>query len=281
MKSTDYKSGWITTAWIEIQSNTSYSAYSEFKDNSSGLKLEKVALFVSRQNFKHRGNETDELLVYNRETTPEEYMSVWSEYDNKPDSNSVMIGQIQPHELCAYLPYKAEVKTPYGQSRVVSFCTETETVNIGQEEEFRLADVKLLLRPLSDLIKGIEHNGEKFVPLAFLAEINFGGNYIFPERVFEGDHVYRHYFVGRGDTGGCEPEYTYGSVCLEYNNYYNSFIVSEEGDSMTHCHDLNQLKLIQQLHEWHFDTFNLIGRGLAERKIEQCFDSSEARNNSR
>lgn len=179
-----------------------------------------------------------------------------------------MKDQIQPHELCAYLPYQVDVNTPYGQSRVVSFCTETETVNIGQEEEFIVDDVKLILYHPEYLTKEIDHNGNMFVPIVELAKKSFGTNYISPLRIFEGDSVCRHYFIGRGDTGGCDPEYRYGTVCFEYDNYYNSFIVSEEGELMTHCHDLNQMHLIRKLHEWHFDTFDLIGRGLAERKGE-------------
>lgn len=81
MKNTDRKTGWITSAWVENKANTTYAFYNEFKDESTGKKLDKFSLFVSKVNFKHRGNETDELLCYNRESTPEEFINVWNEWD--------------------------------------------------------------------------------------------------------------------------------------------------------------------------------------------------------
>lgn len=79
---TDFKTGWSEKAWIEIKKTSCYGFISEFKCKESGKKLEAESLFVSKTNFKHRGNETDELYFYNRESTPDKYMSVWDEWDN-------------------------------------------------------------------------------------------------------------------------------------------------------------------------------------------------------
>lgn len=94
MTNTDYKTGWTITAWIESKSDTTYAYYSDFKDKATGKKLDKVSLFVSKTNFKHRGNDTDELICYNRESTPEKYSKVWERYDEEVESAKEEIRQI-------------------------------------------------------------------------------------------------------------------------------------------------------------------------------------------
>lgn len=61
MEKTDFKTGWSTHAWIEVKKTSTYSFINEFKCDVSGEKLDEECLLVSRTNFKHRGNETDEL----------------------------------------------------------------------------------------------------------------------------------------------------------------------------------------------------------------------------
>lgn len=94
MENTDYKTGWITTAWIEVKKNSTFAFINEFKCDKSGKKLEAECLLVSRVNFKHRGNETDELYKYNRDTTPDEYASVWEDWDEIKESKKEEIRQI-------------------------------------------------------------------------------------------------------------------------------------------------------------------------------------------
>ena|SRR5699024_81685 len=94
MKNTDFKTGWSIEAWVEVKKNSTYAFIDEFKCDKSGEKLEEECLLVSRTNFKHRGNETDELYKYNRETTPSEYASVWEEWDEIKASKTEEIKQI-------------------------------------------------------------------------------------------------------------------------------------------------------------------------------------------
>jgi hypothetical protein len=82
MKSIDYKTGWSIVAWIEVKSISTY-CYEDFKCHNSGKKLQKESLFVSKTNFKHRGDETDELYCYNRDSTPTEFMDIWNQYDEQ------------------------------------------------------------------------------------------------------------------------------------------------------------------------------------------------------
>jgi hypothetical protein len=81
MESTDFKTGWSIKAWIEVKKNSTFSFIDEFKCHLSGSKLEAEFLMVSKTNFKHRGNETDELYSYNRHTTPSEYADAWDSWD--------------------------------------------------------------------------------------------------------------------------------------------------------------------------------------------------------
>ena len=81
MENTNFKTGWSIKAWIEVKKNSTFAFINEFKCDASGKKLETECLLVSRTNFKHRGNETDELYKYNRASAPDEYTSVCLEWD--------------------------------------------------------------------------------------------------------------------------------------------------------------------------------------------------------
>jgi hypothetical protein len=81
MENTVFKTGWSTKAWIEVKKGSTFAFINDFKCDASGKKLEEESLFVSKTNFKHRGNETDELHKYNRDSTPDEYASVWEDWD--------------------------------------------------------------------------------------------------------------------------------------------------------------------------------------------------------
>ena len=63
--------------------------------------------------------------------------------------------------LASYLEHGLKVKNH------VNNITELTVGNLGHYLELQ---VKPILRPLSDLTKGIEHNGEKFVPLISIVE---------------------------------------------------------------------------------------------------------------
>jgi hypothetical protein len=107
-------------------------------------------------------------------------------------------------------------------------------------------DLKPILRPLSDLTKEIEVDGNKFIPIIELACLNgaFGND---KDRLYVEEKYFRSeneivYFVNY-HTGGDEDDYilsiSYGSIwCTGY-------------------------QIVQKLFEWHFDVFGLIDQGLA------------------
>lgn len=128
----------------------------------------------------------------------------------------------------AYLPYKINwfVDFEDGDTAVYEmmglftdsgdiYLDEYET-NVDSEKK-----CKPILRPLSDLTKEIEHNGEKFVPVEFL----------------NSELITIDYFE---DT--------------DHYEYLMSWI-----NSVDKSHHINFLPfgLIQKLLEWHFDIFNL------------------------
>lgn len=109
-----------------------------------------------------------------------------------------------------------------------------------------------ILRDLSCLTKEITHNGEKFIPLVELAKLNFGSNFISLEKVFSNDNPFIK-FLGRGDSGGDDHQYTFGSVFFGLNKQSFSFYSHEPTDDcVTHCDTIWQYKLIEWLLEHHF-----------------------------
>lgn len=78
---TDFETGWNECGWIEVKSVSTYAFIDRFRCKGSNEPLEEESLFIERKNFKHRGNETDELHCYNRANTPSKYMNIWKEWD--------------------------------------------------------------------------------------------------------------------------------------------------------------------------------------------------------
>ena len=132
--------------------------------------------------------------------------------------------------LAPYLPYEVtfefEVGKVYGDSKI-PFEMRNQTLRSGNID-LCINHGKLHLRPLSQLTKEIEHNGERFVPMDYLK--NFDGEY----------------FV--------EIEYD-NTVFLKDACDLNLFEISR-----------TDIGVINKLYEWHFDVFGLIEKGLALEK---------------
>lgn len=122
--------------------------------------------------------------------------------------------QLTIQEFSAYLPWEVNVSNHNysGIVKVTLFNAYDALIAIN-DNSFRL-----LLLPLSHLTKEIEHKGEKFVPIAYIADKYYTQDWVAKlERCIEDERWVYH---------------------LDYS-------------------------LILHLHEWHFDTFGLIDRGLA------------------
>jgi hypothetical protein len=90
-----------------------------------------------------------------------------------------------------------------------------------------------ILRPLSDLTREIEVNGEKFVPIVELARI-------------------KHPTFGMRNKFWYEDYPNYCTVC-DYTAMNIQVFKEDTG--------YNKFYIIQKLYQWHFDIFGLIQRG--------------------
>lgn len=78
--------------------------------------------------------------------------------------------KLEPKHLAPYLPYGLKMKADEG-----TMIYEAKGINISEQFwilikdrngfDCQISNIKPILRPLSDLTKEIEHNGEKFVPI--------------------------------------------------------------------------------------------------------------------
>ncbi|MGJ1360400.1 hypothetical protein ACR79K_27210 [Sphingobacterium siyangense] len=95
--------------------------------------------------------------------------------------------------LAPYLPYGVEVKTKDGIFKIVGWVNDIgiclDTIFYGANA---IPEYKLILRPLSDLTKEIEHNGEMFVPKEVLIDR-------YDLKFDEGDYFFLDYYC-IGDT---------------------------------------------------------------------------------
>lgn len=108
---------------------------------------------------------------------------------------------------------------------------------------FDINKCKLILRPMSDLTKEIEVNGEKFVPMEwFMKE--------YRPLIIKGKKIDRPICV----TGSLPKD----NLVANYKDWiapYFSFRAK--------IFEENEYQVIEQLFEWHFDVFGLIDKGLA------------------
>lgn len=156
------------------------------------------------------------------------------------------MNRISFEQLCAYLPYRVKAVDTYrNQIRTVVFNHSTydlTTVGINHlifHDGILINPHELILRPLSDLRETIIHDGKSFIPLVELIKL--------------------------------------GNPSFEFEGRYDDFEINEVGYPSAWCRlmatmsiAINHLLIndhphwvIKKLHEWHFDTFELIEKGLA------------------
>jgi len=151
--------------------------------------------------------------------------------------------KLELKHLSAYLPYGLKVRWAErpGNIKKETILTPSDYNWLTHKGYF-----KPILRPLSDLTKTIEINGEQLVPIDVLSEIS-------------------------GLQGGANRDLSkWESRCFEYDDENKSFKTTFYDSGLAHDyatkddrHVDNQLELFQKLYEWHFDVFNLIEQGLA------------------
>ena len=157
-----------------------------------------------------------------------------------------------------YIPYKLHCLTPkhrfkYGTQEVLlvtGISNNLDDLNIEflRDDDLEFSNtmkwVKPILRPLSDLTKEIEVNGEKFVPLIKLTEIS---------GIVLNDRFNRLYVKTYKD----DPQYIecYENTASQEDRLCISIFFPE----IFKC----EYWIVQKLFKWHFDCFDLIKNNLA------------------
>lgn len=151
--------------------------------------------------------------------------------------------------LAGYLPFKLKMQY-IGQGRPFRGTKKVEELNIQNIELLMFSNHrKPILRPLSDTTKEIEVNGVKFVPIIKLTKIAHG--YRFIEHVIVSDNFMNVDYFKYGEHFKFSISQGLKFINI-YNNSENKYIPIS-----------NLSKLLQKLHEWHFDIYGLIEKGLA------------------
>jgi hypothetical protein len=122
-------------------------------------------------------------------------------------------------------------------------------------EQIVFSDCFPILRPLSDLTKEIEHNGEKFVPIFELFKLindyhllDFDINYSEKNISFQIDDSWNHIM-------------TFNDIDLQFGYDENDFIFHLTESFRNYS--FNYIQMHEKLFEWKFDVFSLIENGLA------------------
>lgn len=148
--------------------------------------------------------------------------------------------KLELKHLAPYLPYGLKFSTLSDDDNKYYIDKERNTLDFGGlngvvnicTAQYSRQLYKIVLRPLSDLTKEIEHNGEKFVP-----SVEF-------ENLYLNDCKWGYNSIGTGIIG---KNGFMAHLCFMYNE-----IIGE-------C----PLAIYELLIEWHFDIFGLIEKGLA------------------
>lgn len=139
-----------------------------------------------------------------------------------------------------YLPYgvrfwSENAKKTFTLSGVETIANQVYVSSAENIEAWLLDDNethKLLLRPISDLTKEIKHKGARFVPWRELSKLLNNGRFSDEYNIVEYNE--------------------YGSLRVSFGDHCGGYSLNFEA-----------MPIIRKLHEWHFDTDNLIDRGLA------------------
>lgn len=173
--------------------------------------------------------------------------------------------------VAPYLPYELTIQTPFGlrQLKGVDAAIDNAFCLVFWNDTKRIIswadDCKLVLRPLSDLTKEIEHKDEKLVPLLGLYKLR---------TQVTTDKIDRYYI--EFDTAVLKFKEinsfnktikTYFEVDIDPNMVSFSIVTERyedghiTGENINMCG--NELAMYQFLFKHHFDIFGLIDKGLA------------------
>ena len=169
--------------------------------------------------------------------------------------------KLELKDIAPYLPYDIKVCTSYGNN-TLNKPKKLLGADIDRLRTSKSYSIYPLLRPMSDLIKEITHNGETFVPMLYLAGIEDRNNqYLDDDK--EGEPI----------IGIDENDFDMGSMTYAitkrfvYDKDLKCFAIDiyDEGSELEYRESFasKSYELLQVLYELHFDVNDLISRGLA------------------
>ena len=160
---------------------------------------------------------------------------------------------LKKKHIAPYFPWEVQFKEGEQEPKVISALYDNSLACPTDFSPRRFDRVKLILRPLSDLAKDIEQNGERFVPMGELLKITLQKTFNYLEN-FEVKYV--------GENSNC---YGISARCYEKDEAGFSFSEDNSFDFTLNSArlNINQLELYTKLFEWKFDIFNLIEKGEA------------------
>jgi hypothetical protein len=151
-------------------------------------------------------------------------------------------------QWCAYLPYKLKVIHARKKGNIQNTTELTPSDFTWLKNQ---GYVKPILRPLSDLTKEIEVNGEKFVPIVELAKIA-ENRFLKTIKILKNESGYFLGFIGVD-----EQRFSFAYFHKTKSFLLHSSIIRNS------VYPANQLEMFNKLYEWHFDIHNLIEQRLA------------------
>lgn len=188
--------------------------------------------------------------------------------------------KLELKHIAPYLPYELNA---YGSSDIwkILFCSNHKiAMSNGRHTLTRDIDdfnteYDLILRPLSDLAKEIEVNGEKFIPIVELWE-KYEAHEFRDNDIYTLKRPVKHagFQTNKYNFGGADHTVTKIKHVVETNNMgdlvydfryeweLRRFASTDTTRRINHA-IAYQYDLFHKLFEWHFDVFGLIKSGLA------------------
>lgn len=153
--------------------------------------------------------------------------------------------KLELKHLAPYLPYGLKVEFDYETliGELKSLCSFRNTCSLMFRtlwDDIHFDEIKPIHRPLSDLTKEIENNGERFVPIAELLKLKYPY-----ERNYDSK---------------------YGLITIDGEGYPKAFYTYRANfDIMINPYNIRELHywIVEKLLSWHFDLYGLIESGLA------------------
>ena len=152
--------------------------------------------------------------------------------------------EITLKEWSAYLPYGLKFKTKRGLDTLSTL--SDELINCDFEEWYSLNNIKPILYDLSWLTREITHEGETFVPIEKLLDIESEANWSASDYLLTESGVGEYWVKLKGN----EESFVFGfNSDIKYFYKINKF---GENKSVKH-----QLDLFNKLFEWKFNVFSI------------------------